>query len=118
MKNIETFTTMVIMPADLNAHGKLFGGQLLKWMDEQAYICATKNFDKHIVTVSIENAKFLLPAKNGDLLEIHSEITKIKGAIIEIQINSFITKNKDIQKIAEAKFYMTAVNDSGKPVRL
>lgn len=118
MNRTESLATMAVMPSDLNSHGKLFGGQLLKWMDEQAYICATKNTGKHIVTVSVENVKFINPAQNGDLIEILSKIISRRGATLTIEISAFINSYNSINPVATAKFIMAAVDESGKPVKI
>jgi hypothetical protein len=34
----------LILPEHLNHHGKLFGGNTLKWIDEFAYITASQEF--------------------------------------------------------------------------
>jgi acyl-CoA hydrolase len=118
MNKTESLTTMAVMPSDLNSNGKLFGGQLLKWMDEQAFICATKNTGKHIVTVGVEKVKFLNPAKNGDLIEILSKITSMSGATMTIEINAFINFNNNIKPVATAKFRMAAVDENGHPIKI
>ena len=42
----------IVLPADLNDYGSLFGGTLLKWIDEIAYIRVSLDFPgKHFVTV-------------------------------------------------------------------
>lgn len=118
MENIELIATMIVMPADLNSHGKLFGGQLLKWMDEQAYICSTKNTEQHIVTVRIDEVKFLNPAENGDLIEMVSKITRARGASLELEINTFvISKDKRIP-VSTAVFIMATVDENGRPVKI
>jgi len=118
MNYTDTLATMAIMPTDLNSNGTLFGGQLLKWMDEQAYICARKNTEKSIVTVCVESVKFLEAVQKGDLIEILTKIVKIRGAKIEIKIESYINKKSGSVKNAEAIFTMAAVDEYGKPVRI
>lgn len=118
MENLESITRMLVMPADLNSNGKLFGGQLLKWMDEQAYICATRNTGQHIVTVEVKRVKFLNPAENGDLLEMISKITKSHGASLELEINTFINSKNQTIPISTAVFTMAAVNENGRPVKI
>ena len=43
----------------LNHNGKLFGGQLLKWVDEYAWLAAAKEFPCNIlVTRAMEHIEF------------------------------------------------------------
>ncbi len=87
-------------------------------MDEQAFICATKNSGKQIVTVSVEKVKFINPAQNGDLIEILSKITSMRGATMTIEISAFINTNNIINPVATAKFLMAAVDENGRPVKI
>ena len=40
-------TRKLIKPADLNSRGTLFGGSLLKWIDEEAAICSNRKGWRH-----------------------------------------------------------------------
>lgn len=62
----------LVMPEHLNNYGKLFGGQLLKWVDEVAYIALTLEYpDKNFVTVSLNDAVFKHQIENGQILRFN-----------------------------------------------
>ncbi|MFU8812469.1 MAG: acyl-CoA thioesterase [Balneolaceae bacterium] len=68
------FTRKLIKPNDLNAHGTLFGGTLLAWIDEEAAIYVTCQLGKgNIVTKYISEIDFVSSAKLGDIIEIGME---------------------------------------------
>jgi acyl-CoA hydrolase len=53
----------------LNHHGLLFGGQLLKWVDEYAWLAAARDFPGYrLVTRAMENADFRVPVPSGSIL--------------------------------------------------
>ena len=53
----------LVLPEFLNDQGFLFGGNLLKWVDESAYITASLEFpDNRLVTVSLSEVIFKHPA--------------------------------------------------------
>lgn len=60
----------LVMPNDLNFAGSLFGGRILEWIDEEAYIYASCQLDakslvtKHIGAISFESSAF-----QGDVVE-------------------------------------------------
>ena len=57
----------------LNHHGSLFGGQLLAWVDECAWMAATKDFPGYsFVTRAMDKIEFKHPVKNGSILRFHS----------------------------------------------
>lgn len=64
-------TRKVVAAKDLNANGSLFGGQMLAWIDEEAYIVASSQIDSpSVVTRSMSEVNFLASARLGDIVEI------------------------------------------------
>ena len=60
-----------VKPEDLNAHGTLFGGSLLRWIDEEAAIYAIIQIgNPRAVTKLISEIEFLSSARQGDLIEL------------------------------------------------
>ncbi len=66
------FTTRKwVRPEDLNANGTLFGGSLLRWIDEEAAIFAVLQLgNDRIVTKFMSEIDFESSAKQGDLIEM------------------------------------------------
>ena len=59
----------IVLPEFLNDQGFLFGGNLLKWVDESAYITASLEFPgNRLVTVSLSEVNFKNPIQPGELL--------------------------------------------------
>ena len=68
---MEYRTRKLIRPGDLNPRGTLFGGQLLKWIDEEAAIFAMCQLENsNIVTKIISEINFVNTAILGDVIEI------------------------------------------------
>ncbi|HHJ36552.1 MAG TPA: acyl-CoA thioesterase [Gammaproteobacteria bacterium] len=59
----------LVLPEHLNHYGFLFGGHLLKWVDEMAYIAANIDFPGNdFVTISMDDVLFKHSIRNGDIL--------------------------------------------------
>lgn len=58
----------IVRPTHLNASGRLFGGILLQWIDEVAGIVAKRHCNCDVITVAIDNLKFLKGAYQKDLV--------------------------------------------------
>ena len=68
-------TRKLIKYEDLNARGTLFGGQVLKWIDEEAAIfCICQLHSRSIVTKAMSEVNFISSAKLGDTIEIGCEL--------------------------------------------
>jgi acyl-CoA hydrolase len=60
-----------VRPEDLNANGTLFGGSLLRWIDEEAAIYAIIQLGNYrVVTKFISEINFEASAQQGDLVEM------------------------------------------------
>lgn len=60
-----------IKPEDLNPNGTLFGGSLLRWIDEEAAIYAIIQLEhEHIVTKYMSEINFVASARQGDIIEL------------------------------------------------
>jgi acyl-CoA hydrolase len=118
--NAETHQVRVLLPADLNDHQTLFGGKAMQWMDEVAYITATRFTGMHMVTVSVEKVRFLSPATLGDFIETVGFVTRVTGVKLEILVEMFAENHKKRcrTKAVEAKFIFAAVDRDNHPIRL
>ena len=58
-----------VMPEHLNHNGYLFGGALLKWVDENAWIAASLDFPGlSLVTIGMDRVEFRRSVKQGSVL--------------------------------------------------
>ncbi len=71
VNGINFYTRKWVKPEDLNANGTLFGGSLLRWIDEEAAIYAIIQLGNHrVVTKFISEINFQASARQGDLIEM------------------------------------------------
>ncbi|TNM61959.1 acyl-CoA thioesterase [Streptomyces sp. NP160] len=60
-----------VRPEDLNANDTLFGGSVLRWVDEEAAIFAILQLGNHrVVTKFMSAIEFVASARLGDLVEL------------------------------------------------
>ena len=68
---------VLVRPEHLNHHGSLFGGVLLKWVDEFAWLAASREHRGcRFVTIAMDNVEFRHPAPSGSILRFHIEQSK------------------------------------------
>jgi len=64
---METYT--IVRPEHLNHYGYLFGGFMLKWIDEFAWLTAARDFPgASLVTVAMDKIVFKHQVENGSIL--------------------------------------------------
>lgn len=108
-------TRKLIKPADLNARGTVFGGQVLKWIDEEAAIfCVCQLNERNIVTKAMSEINFIASAKTGDIIEIGCELVSLGTSSITISCE---VRNKDTKQtiIRIDKIVFVLLDEDGKP---
>ena len=89
MESITTFRKLV-MPKDLNPANRLFGGQMMAWIDEAAalfVLCQTGN--SNVVTLKVSEVLFKHPVKQGDFLSFEARITERGRTSLTVRIEVF-----------------------------
>jgi acyl-CoA hydrolase len=110
----------VVFPKHLNSNGTFFGGEAMQWLDEVAFITATRYSRQRMITVKIENIRFLKPILANTIVEITGKIVK-EGNVklyIKIEVYSEYMYSLQREKAMEADFVFAACNDDLSPVPL
>ena len=108
-------TRKLIKPENLNANNTLFGGSLLRWIDEEAGIYTmTKLKSQKVVTKYISEINFISSAKQGDVIEIGMEFLSIGRSSITMKC---LVRNLFTQKtiISIDKIVFVRVDDNELP---
>lgn len=80
----------IVLPADLNDYGRLFGGTLLKWVDEIAYIRVSLDFPgQHFVTIGLDHVEFRHPISQGQILRFKCEKTRIGNTSVSYHVSVY-----------------------------
>ena len=109
-------TRKLIKYEDLNSRGSLFGGQLLKWIDEEASIYTVCQLETNkIVTKLMSEINFMKPAYLNDIIEIGVDVVSFGRTSITLEVVARIkdTKN-EILKIDKIVF--VSVDENGRPI--
>jgi acyl-CoA hydrolase len=109
-------TRKLIKYEDLNSRGSLFGGQLLKWIDEEASIYTVCQLETNkIVTKLMSEINFMKPAYLNDIIEIGVDVVSFGRTSITLKVVARIkdTKN-EILKIDKMVF--VSIDENGKPI--
>lgn len=116
----ESRTTMteMVMPNDTNPLGNLMGGNLMRWMDIVASICAAKHSESYVVTVSVDHVTFKRPIHVGDVITLNANVTRAFNTSIEVYVEVFASdiKGHNPRKCNQAYLTFVALSDDHKPI--
>jgi acyl-CoA hydrolase len=115
----KTTMTQMVMPNDTNPLGNLMGGNLLRWMDIAAGICAGKHSASYVVTASVDHVSFKLPIHMGEVVTMVATVTRSFNTSMEIYVEVFSTdiKGGNTKRCNHAYYTFVALDDQRqKPV--
>jgi|GEM_PF-409572 len=109
----------LVMHEDLNAAGRLFGGRLMEWVDENAALfCMTQMGTRRIATKKISEVIFNQPADLGDVLDFLCRVKSVGRTSLTCECR-VVTKriaDDDRQKlIVECDLVFVALDLNGRP---
>jgi acyl-CoA thioesterase YciA len=77
---------VLMMPRDTNAHGTIFGGVILSYIDQAGAIEARRQGLQLMVTVSMDKVVFHEPVLVGDLVSFWTETVRIGNTSITTKV--------------------------------
>ena len=80
----------LVRPEHLNHYGYLFGGYLLSWVDEMAWLAASEEFAAgRFVTVGMDDVSFKKSVRQGAILRLESERAKKGTTSVTYRVRVF-----------------------------
>lgn len=112
-----TRVTKTVFPGRTNHHNTLFGGEALAWMDEAAFIAATRFCRKLLVTVCSDRVDFKESIPAGTILELVARVAHVGRTSIKVQVDIFVEHMYDDNqhKAISGSFTFVALDDERKP---
>ena len=113
---------LTMMPRDTNAHGTVFGGVILSYIDVAGAVEAVRK-TKHdrFVTVAMKEIIFHEPVFMGDLVSFYAETTKIGntsiGVSVIVEAERFSNPGQ-VVKVTEAEVVYVAINREREKVKI
>jgi len=116
----ETRQFKAIFPNTLNANETLFGGQVMKWMDEVAYITATRFTRQKMFTVNTENISFLKAVHTNSIVEIVGRVEKAASVKLRVKIEVYAENmyDRNRYKVVESVFVFATLDSNMNPKRI
>jgi len=111
----------LVLPEHLNHYGYLFGGHLLRWVDEICWIAASLEFPGcRLVTIGLDRVEFRKSVHGGAILRFDVERGRLGRTSVQYTVNVFAD---DIDSGVEETVFSTHVtfvriDDAGRKTEL
>lgn len=113
---------ITMMPRDTNAHGTIFGGVILSYIDVAGGVEAVRHTGHdRFVTVAMKEIIFHEPVFVGDLVSFYAATTKLGNTSITIKViveaERFGSRGQSV-RVTEAEVVYVAINQFREKVRI
>lgn len=106
----------LLMPRHINGCGRLFGGQLVAWIDEVAGIVGKRHSESDVVTACFDNMVFKAGAYLNDTVVLRGHLTYVGNTSMEVRVDSYReTMDGTRTMINRVHIVMVAVDEKGNP---
>lgn len=114
-----TEQVQIIMPSHGNGANRLFGGQLVEWIDIVASVVARRHSGCNVITAAIDNLQFKAGAFMNNTLVLIGRITYVGRTSMEIRVDTYVEDLNGIRKVVNrAYLVMVAIDDLGHPTEV
>ena len=117
----KTTTVQIVMPQHCNGYAKprLFGGQIMAWIDVVGAVAARRYTQKAVTTVCIDNLTFVKPAYLNDTVVQEAVVTWTGRTSLEVRVDSMVERldgSRELINRAYAVFVALDEDDLPSPV--
>lgn len=105
------------MPTDANVLGNVFGGAIMRYMDEVAAIVAWRHAGRNCVTASIDRMNFYAPVYVGNILTLKGNVNYVGITSMEIGVRIEASDPTSRKSTHTGSCYLTyvALDQKGRP---
>lgn len=113
---------LTMMPRDTNAHGTVFGGIILSYIDVAGGVEAVRyTGHERFVTVAMKEVIFHEPVFIGDLVSFYATTRKVGNTSINVHVDVEAERfgNKGARvKVTEAEVTFVAIDENREKVKI
>ena len=115
---LEPSIRVVMMPKDTNAHGTIFGGVILSYIDQAAAVEARGRGAAFVVTVAMREVVFHEPVYVGDLVSFYTRLVGIGTTSITIAVEVFAQRaegSRERVRVTAAEVTFVNLDENRRP---
>jgi len=116
-----TVMSQIVLPEQANPAGNIHGGEIMKMMDNTAYVVARKHCRRNVVTARVDELEFYQPIFVGQLVTCKGQLVFVGRSSMEVAVRVEVEDLSSDQPpitALTAFFTMVALDEHGRPVEV
>ncbi len=118
MREITT-SVQIVLPQHCNGYARprLFGGQIMAWIDITGAVAARRYTCMPVTTVCVDNLNFIAPAYLNDTVVQEAWVTWTGRTSLEVRVDSFVEQLDGRRTLVNRAYAVfVALDDQDNPV--
>lgn len=114
----KTTAVQIVLPQHCNGYAipRLFGGQIMAWIDVVGAVAARRYAKRAVTTVSVDNLTFLKPAHLNDTVVQEAWVTWTGRTSLEVRVDSMVEKLDGTRELINRAYAVfVALDDEERP---
>ncbi len=112
-----TTQVQIVMASHVNGQNRLFGGQLMQWIDVVAAVEARRHTRSEVTTAAVDPLEFIEPVHLNDVIVIKAHVTWTGRTSLEIAVETFVEQLDGHRHLVNrAHLVFVAIDNDGRPV--
>lgn len=109
----------ILTQANMNGYYRLFGGQLMQWIDVVAAVTARRHSGRNVTTAVVDTLSFQAPAYANETIIICGYITHTGRTSMEVCVKSYVENLDGSRKLINTAYLvMVALDENERPVEV
>ena len=114
-----TTTVQIVLPQHCNGYARprLFGGQIMAWIDIVGAVAARRYTQSAVTTVCVDNLNFLSAAYLNDTIVQEARVTWTGNTSLEVRVDSYVEQlDGSRRRVNRAYVVFVAIDEEGRPL--
>jgi acyl-CoA thioesterase YciA len=109
---------VVMMPKDTNHYQTIFGGVILSYIDQAAFVQARRHAHAKWVTVAVDRVEFKSPVYVGDVVSFFARTvrTGTTSVTVELDVRAERFDKAITVDVTSARLVMVCVDQANRPI--
>ncbi len=109
----------ILSQANLNGYRRLFGGQVMSWIDVVAAVVARRHSERNVTTAVVDMLQFQAPAYANDTVSILGKITYTGKTSMEVKVSVYVEELCGARKLINTAYVvMVALDEDERPAKV
>lgn len=113
---MRTTQVQIVMASHVNGANRLFGGQLMVWVDVTAAIEARRHALSDVTLAAVDSLEFIAPVRMNDTVVLVAEVTWTGRTSLEVRVETYVEHLEGSRQLVNRAYLVfVALDQDGKP---